>query len=51
MPVKKDVLNTKIYCASPNYTENRVISVLKYMIELKDIRGFVACMYDTFSAG
>jgi hypothetical protein len=48
MPVKKDVLNTKIYSASPNYTENRVIGVLEDMIELKDITGFVTCMYDNF---
>jgi hypothetical protein len=47
MPVKKGVLNTKIYSAS-NYTENRVISVLKDMTEFKDIRGFVTCMYDNF---
>jgi hypothetical protein len=45
MPVKKGVRNTNIYFASPNYTENRVISVLKDMIELKDIIGFVTCMY------
>jgi hypothetical protein len=44
MPVKKGVLNTKIYSASPNYTDNRVISVLKDTIELKDITGFVICM-------
>jgi hypothetical protein len=48
MPVKKGVLNTKIYSASPNYTENRVISVLKDTTELKDIREFVTCMYDNF---
>jgi hypothetical protein len=36
MPVKKGLINTKIYSASPNCTENRVISVLKDMIELKD---------------
>jgi hypothetical protein len=48
MPVKKGVLNTKIYSASPNYTENHVISVLKDKIELKDITGFVTCMYDNF---
>jgi hypothetical protein len=48
MPVKKGVLNTKIYFVSPNKTENRVISVLKDMIKLKDITGFVTCMYDTF---
>jgi hypothetical protein len=48
MPVKKGILNTKMYYYSPNYTENRVISVLKDMIELKDITGFVTCMYDTF---
>jgi hypothetical protein len=34
--------------SSPNYTENCVISVLKDMIKLKDITGFVTCMYDTF---
>jgi hypothetical protein len=48
MLVKKGVLNTKIYSASPNYTENHVISVLKYMIKLKYITGFVTCKYDTF---
>jgi hypothetical protein len=48
MPFKKGVLNTKIYFASPDCTENHVISVLKDMIELKDITGFVTCMYDTF---
>jgi hypothetical protein len=48
MPVKKGVLNTKMYSASPNYTQNRVISVLKDVIELKDITRFVTCMYDTF---
>jgi hypothetical protein len=48
MPVKKGVLNTKMYSASPNYTENHVISVLKDTIKLKDITGFVTCMYDTF---
>jgi hypothetical protein len=37
-----------MYSASPNYTENCVISVLKYTIELKDITGFVTCMYDIF---
>jgi hypothetical protein len=42
MLVKKGVLNTKTYSASPNYTENHVISVLK------DITGFVTCMYDNF---
>jgi hypothetical protein len=41
MLVKKGKLHTKIYSASPNYTENCVISVVKDMIELKDIRGFV----------
>jgi hypothetical protein len=41
MPVKKGILNTKMFSASPNFTENRVISVLKDTIELKDIRGFV----------
>jgi hypothetical protein len=29
MPVKKGVLNTKMCSYSPNYTENRVIGVLK----------------------
>jgi hypothetical protein len=48
MPVKKGVLNRKIYFTSANYTENRVISVLSEMIELKDITGFVTCMYDNF---
>jgi hypothetical protein len=48
MPVKKGVLNTKIYSASANYTENCVICVRKDMIELKDITGFVTCKYDTF---
>jgi hypothetical protein len=47
MPVMKGILNTKMYSAS-NYKENHVISVLKDMIELKDIKGFVTCMYDTF---
>jgi hypothetical protein len=41
MPVKKGVLNRKMYSASPNYTENCVISVLKDIIKLKDITGFV----------
>jgi hypothetical protein len=48
MPVKKGVLHTNIYSASPNYTENRVIRVPKDMIELKDITGFVTCIYDNF---
>jgi hypothetical protein len=48
MLVKKGVLNTKIYSASPNFSENRVISVLKDMIELKDITAFVTCMYNHF---
>jgi hypothetical protein len=48
MSVKKGVLNRKMYSASPNYTENHVISVLKDTIELKDITGFVTCMYDNF---
>jgi hypothetical protein len=48
MPVKKGVLNRKIYSASLNYAEECVISVLKEMIELKDITGFVTCMYDNF---
>jgi hypothetical protein len=48
MPVKKGVLNTKIYSASPNYTENCMISVLKDVTELKDIAGFVTCMHDNF---
>jgi hypothetical protein len=39
MPAKKGVLNTKMFSASPNYTENRVISALKDMIGLKDITG------------
>jgi hypothetical protein len=47
MLVKKGVLNTKMYSASI-YTENHVISVLKDMIKLKGITGFVTCMYDTF---
>jgi hypothetical protein len=34
-PVKKGVLNTKMYSSSPTYIENRVISVLKDMIKLK----------------
>jgi glycogen synthase len=45
MPVKKGVLNTKMYYYSPNYTENCVISVLKDIIKLKDITGFATCMY------
>jgi hypothetical protein len=48
MPVKKGVLNTKIYSAFPNYTENCVIGVLKDSTELKDITGFVTCKYDNF---
>jgi hypothetical protein len=48
MPVKKGILKTKMCSAFSNYTENRVISVLKDMIELKDITGFVTCMYDNF---
>jgi hypothetical protein len=45
MPVKKGILNTKMYSAFPNYTENHVISLLKDMTELKDITGFVTvCM-------
>jgi hypothetical protein len=48
MPVKKGALNTKTYSASPDFTENCVISVLKDMIELKDVRGFVTCKYDNF---
>jgi hypothetical protein len=44
MPVKKAVLNTKTYYSSPNYAENRVITVLKDMIKLKDITRFVTCM-------
>jgi deoxyribodipyrimidine photolyase-like uncharacterized protein len=48
MPVKKGVLNTKMFSSSPNYIENRVIRVLKDTTELKDIRGFVTCTYDTF---
>jgi hypothetical protein len=47
MPDKKGVLNTKMYY-SPDYIEKRVIRVLKDMIKLKDITGFVTCMYDTF---
>jgi hypothetical protein len=47
MPVNKGVLNTTIYSASPN-TENLMISVLKDMLELKHIAGFVTCMYDNF---
>jgi hypothetical protein len=46
MPVKKVVLN--MYSSPPNYTENRVISVLKDTIKLKDITEYVTCMYDTF---
>jgi hypothetical protein len=48
MPVKKGVLNTNIYSASPNYTENPVSSVRKDTNQLKDITGFVSCMYDNF---
>jgi hypothetical protein len=48
MPVKKGLFNKKIYSSSPNYTQNCVISVLKDMTELKDITGFVKCMYDNF---
>jgi hypothetical protein len=35
LPVKKGVLNTKMYSSSPNCTENRAISVLKDMIKMK----------------
>jgi hypothetical protein len=35
MPVKEGVLDTKIYSSSPNYTENHVISVLKYTMNWK----------------
>jgi hypothetical protein len=48
MPVTKGVLDTKMCIASPNNTENHVISVLKDMVELKDITGLVTCMYDNF---
>jgi hypothetical protein len=48
MLVKKGILNTIIYSASPNYTENHVISVLKDTFDLKDIRGFVSYKYDNF---
>jgi hypothetical protein len=48
MPVKKGILNTKMYSSSPNSTEKHVISLLKDMIKLKDITGFVTCIYDTF---
>jgi hypothetical protein len=48
MPVMKGILNTKIYSASPNNTENRVISVLKDTIELKDIKRFLTYKYDNF---
>jgi hypothetical protein len=48
MLVEKGILNRKIYSASPKCTENSVISVLKDVIELKDITGFVTCMYDNF---
>jgi hypothetical protein len=37
-----------MYSASPNYIENYMISVLKDLMELKDITGFVKCMYDNF---
>jgi hypothetical protein len=40
MTVKKDILNTKIYSASPNCTENCMISVLKNVTELVDFTGF-----------
>jgi hypothetical protein len=45
---KEGVLNLKIYYASPNYTENCVISMLQALIELKDITGFVTYVYDNF---
>jgi hypothetical protein len=48
MSGKKGILNTNIYSNFPNHTENHVISVLKDMIELKDITGFVTCIYDNF---
>jgi hypothetical protein len=48
MLVKKGILYTNMYSASPNCTENHVISVLKDVIDLKDITGFVTCMYDNF---
>jgi hypothetical protein len=44
MPVKKGIKNKNIYSASSNYIENHEISMLKDMIELKDITGFVTCM-------
>jgi hypothetical protein len=44
MPVKKGILNIKIYSVPPNCTENHVFSVLKDMNELKDITGFVTCI-------
>jgi hypothetical protein len=48
MLVKKGIINTKINSASHNYIDSYVISLLKDMIELKDIRGFVTCMYENF---
>jgi hypothetical protein len=37
MPVKKGILNTKMYTAFPNFTGNHVLSVPKGVIELKNI--------------
>jgi hypothetical protein len=45
MLVKKGIPNTKMHFASPNYTQNHLINVLKDMLEMKDITGFVMCMY------
>jgi hypothetical protein len=38
VPIKKGILNTKIYSPFSDHTENHVISVLK------DITDFVTCM-------
>jgi hypothetical protein len=46
IPVMKGIVNTKTGSASPSHTDSRVMSVLKDMNELKDITGFVTCMYD-----
>jgi hypothetical protein len=50
MLVKKVVLNTTQYSASPNYTETHMITMLKDTTdcELKNITGFVAYIYGNF---
>jgi hypothetical protein len=46
--LRKVYFTQKNYSASPDYTENCVIRVLKDTTELKDITGFVTCKYDNF---